>query len=344
MILKGGPLNHTQHAANMHSTDHRQLHLDQLDSNMACLRQAEHRMDALLEQFLAARDENALFDAAERLDELILACPALRVPQVAAHPQAARALLAHLDLDHGPLPGFPQAMSDLCELVLTPDCLDTLRSRLYTAAAHVAREHPDLLPAVALATLSVRPHSPAQTLFTEMVLCASAIEWGLTVPPDQASGPAIDVSAWLVAEPSERLLADVGKERAHYYASIPGVLPLLDPNRIMFDVRRLAPLGTPHTKASIRTLDNLANACYTRRLRTEIERVQGTLRETYPAPTIADVELLTHRALEALDDLPVQVNPLLQAIWIQSWVRHLRGSRQAEEAYPTNSTHVRRGK
>jgi hypothetical protein len=63
--------------------------------------------------------------------------------------------------------------------------------------------------------------------------------------------------------------------------------------------------------------------------------VQGTLRQTYPAPSIADVEMLTHRALEALDDLPVQVNPLLQAIWIQSWVRHLSTLGQAEEAHLT---------
>jgi hypothetical protein len=136
-----------------------------------------------------------------------------------------------------------------------------------------------------------------------------------------------------VAEPSERLFAAIGKDRAHYYASIPGVLPLLDPDLILFDVRRLMPSGPAYAEPHARTLDDLANPGYTRRLRTEIKRVQGTLRENYPAPSIADVEMLTHRALEALDDLPVQVNPLLQAIWIQSWVRHLHRSDRPEETF-----------
>jgi hypothetical protein len=331
MILKGGPLNHLQHTAKMHSSDHRQPYIDRLGSNMATLRQIERRMDALFQRLLGARGEQALSDAEDRLDELLLTYPELRIPRVAAHPQETGELLARLDLDRGPLPGFEQAMQDLVRLCLTPACMDRLRSKLYAVAARASRQHPELLPSAALAALSIRPPCPTQTLFTEMVLCASAIEWGLTATPHKATSLSLDVSTWLAAEPSERLLADVGKERAHYYASIPGVLPLLDPNRILFDVRRLASTESPHAQAGTRTLNDLAHPGYTSRLRTEIERVQGTLRETYPAPTIADVELLTHRALEALDDLPVQVNPLLQAIWIQSWVRHLHRSGQAEE-------------
>lgn len=340
MILKGESLSQTEHAAKGHNTERWQWQLDRLSDNAACLRQVESRMDTLLRQLLIAWEEHTLSEAAERLDELILAYPMLRVPQVAVHGQAAHELLAHLDLDHGPLPGFPEAMTRLCALVLTPNCLDELRSRLYTVAARVARDHPDLLPTVALATLSTHPPCPTQTLFTEMVLCASAIEWSLTNAPHSASGPLLDVSAWLIVEPSERLLADVGKERAHYYASIPGVLPLLDPNRILFDVQRSS--GMPHTQAAVRTLDDLANPSYTQRLRTEIERVQGALRKAYPTAITADVELLTLRALEALDDLPVQVNPLLQAIWIQSWVRHLQSSNQGEEVHTVLSTQARR--
>jgi hypothetical protein len=289
-------------------------------------------MDALFRRLLQKRDQDALSDAAERLDELILANPELRLPQVANHRQATRKLLAHFDLDHGPLPGFQEAMEQLCELCLTPDSLNRLRSQLYTIAARLTEERPDLLPTAALAAVSVRPPYPARNLFTEMVLCASAIEWGLDVEPRASAQLSLDVSTWLIAEPSQGFLAAVGKDRAHYYASIPGLLPFLDPNRILFDVQRLEPARPPYTDPSARTLDALANPGYTRRLRTEIERVQGALCQTYPAPTVADVVLLTHRALEALDDLPVQVNPLLQAIWIQSWVRHMGHSAPIQES------------
>jgi hypothetical protein len=318
----------------MHSTGRWQPHTDLLGSNVARLRQIEGQMDALFQRILLARDEHELSDAAERLDELILAYPELRIPQIAAHPRAARALLAHFDPDHGPLPGFQQAMTRLCELCLTTHNLARLRSQLYTVVARVSREHPEMLPTAALAALSVRPPSQPQTLFTEMVVCASAIEWVFGAISLDRPRAALDVSTWLIAEPSERLFAAVGKDRAHYYASIPGVLPFLDPNRILFDVRRLVPPSSPHVDPGARTLDDLANPGYTRRLRTEIERVQGTLRKQYPAPSIADVEMLTHRALEALDDLPAQVNPLLQAIWIQSWVRPLGISGRAEETHP----------
>ena len=331
MILKGGPLAHTSHAAQMHSTDRQQPHTDRLGSNVARLRQIEEQMDALFRRLLHRRDEHALTDATERLDELILAYPELRLPQVANHRQATRSLLAQIDLDHGPLPGFQEAMEELCALCLTPDSLGHLRSQLYTVAARLTEERPDLLPTAALAALSARPPYPAQTLFTEMVLCASAIEWGLDVESHTDAHVSLDVSTWLIAEPTRGFLAAVGKDRAHYYASIPGVLPFLDPNRILFDVQQLEPARSPYTDPSARSLDDLASPGYTRRLRTEIKRVQGALRETYPDPTIADVVLLTHRALEALDDLPVQVNPLLQAIWIQSWVRHMGVSGQIQE-------------
>jgi hypothetical protein len=317
----------------MYRSDHRQTYIDRLGSNVATLRRIERRMDALFQRLLDARGEGALSEAEDGLDELILAYPELRIPQVAAHPQETGELLARLDLDRGPLAGFERAMQDLAKLCLTPTCLDRLRSKLYAVAARASRQHPELLPAAALAALSIRQPCPTRTLFAEMVLCASAIEWGLTATPYKATCLSLDVSAWLAAEPSKRLLADVGRERAHYYASIPGVLPLLDPNRILFDVQRLVSHGSPHAQAGARTLNDLAGPSYTSRLRTEIERVQGALRETYPAPTIADVELLTHRALEALDDLPVQVNPLLQAIWVQSWVRHLHRSGQAGETH-----------
>jgi hypothetical protein len=332
MILKGGPLDHSQHTANLQNIDRGQAHADRLGKNFCRLRQIEAKMDALFGRILVARGENAPTEAAEHLDELVMAYPELRIPQVAAYPQAACDLIAHLDLEHGPLPGFEKAMERLCTLCLTPGALNRLQSQLYSVAARVSRERPELLPTAALAALSVRPPCPPQTLFTEMVLCASAIEWGVGRAPQRTATVSLDVSTWLIAEPSERLLAAIGMERAHYYASIPGVLPFLDPGRILFDVQRLVVSRSPHTEPWARTLAALASPRYTRRLRCEIKRVQGTLREQYPAPSIADVELLTHRALEALDDLPAQVNPLLQAIYIQSWVWHLGNLGLVEEA------------
>ena len=58
-------------------------------------------------------------------------------------------------------------------------------------------------------------------------------------------------------------------------------------------------------------------------LRAEIGRVQRVLREQHPASSIADIEMLARRALEALNELPPHANPLLQAIFVQSWVRYL---------------------
>jgi hypothetical protein len=269
----------------------------------------------------------------------------LRIPELADHPEEARALLAHFDLDGTPLLGFHEAMEQLCARCLGAHSMSGLRSALYTVAARTSRERPELLPAAALAAFSVRPPCPKRTLFTEMVLCATAIEWGLAVAPQESSHASLDVSTWLIAEPSRRLYAALGKERAHYYAAIPGVLPLLDPSRILFDVQPPAPISSPHAGPRPRTLADLANPGYTHRLRIEIQRVQGTLRKQYPAPSIADLEMLTQRALEALDDLPVQVNPLLEAIWIQSWVRHLhKSSRPEGTSFPLGtSPKVERG-
>jgi hypothetical protein len=164
-------------------------------------------------------------------------------------------------------------------------------------------------------------------LFTDLVICASAIEWLANVDPYGSEQTSLDVSTWLAAEPSDLLLDAVGEERAYYYASIPGVLPFLDQRCVLFDARRLlhtnGPLSERRLARYSSLLSNLADRCYRRRLRAEIERVRDTLRQQHPATSIADVEMLTHRALQALDDLPPQVNPLLQAIWVQSWVHCL---------------------
>jgi len=68
-------------------------------------------------------------------------------------------------------------------------------------------------------------------------------------------------------------------------------------------------------------LGELVDERYKTLLRAEIKRVQNVFRWRCPARPIADVEMLTNRALEALDDLPPRVNPLLQAILVQSWNR-----------------------
>ena len=114
MILKGGPLDHTSQAAKMHNAECRQPHTDRLGSNTARLRQIERQMDGLFRRLLTTRDEHALSDAAERLDELVLTYSELRIPQVASYPEASRDLLTHLDLDHGPLPGFQRGNKGGC--------------------------------------------------------------------------------------------------------------------------------------------------------------------------------------------------------------------------------------
>jgi hypothetical protein len=294
---------------------------------MIRLRQVECRMDNLFRQALETCSKQERLDAAGRFDDLVTAYPELRlIPQLRRHPDETWRLMSQLDIDRGPLPGFDAAMQQLCELCLTPQAIQGLRSRLYTVAAQVSQERPELLPTAAIAALSLDPAHRPRTLFTEMVICASAIEWLADLSEDE--GPvSLDVSTWLAVDPSERLLAAVGEERAYYYASIPGILPFLDQRCVLFDEYRLflhnKPTSERNTAHSPQLLEHLADWRYQQRLRAEIERTQDALRQKHPATSIADVVMLTHRALEALDDLPPQVNPLLQAIWVQSWVQCL---------------------
>jgi hypothetical protein len=296
---------------------------------MACLRQVESRMDSLLQQVLIACSEQELSDAVGRLDELVLAYPALRLTESQErYADEVWQLCSRLDPTLGPLPGFETALEQLRVLCLTPRAIDGLRSRLYTVAANVAQERPEWLPTAAVAVLSLVPSSSVQSAFLDMVICASAIEWLTSYERYGKRWTSLDVGAWLAAEPSEGLRDAVGEERAYYYASIPGVLPFLDQRHVLFDACRLLsctqnPLG-PNAEHDLRLLGNLADRCYQRCLRDEIERAQNVLRKQHPAPSIADVEMLARRALEALDDLPPQVNPLLQAIWVQSWVHCLQ--------------------
>jgi hypothetical protein len=296
---------------------------------MARLRQVERRMDSLFHEVLAACSEQELFDAVSRFDELILAYPILRLTHpLERHPDAVWELYSRLDQDLRPLPGFEAAIDQLCRLCLTPQAIHGLRSRLYTVAAKVAQERPEWLPAVAIAALSLARASLARNAFTDKVIYVSAIEW-LTNPDRRDQGQiTLDVGAWLAAEPSDWLIAAVGEERAYYYAPIPGVLPFLDQRYVLFDPHRLLSFAEisfgRKVGHDLDLLCNLADRRYRRCLCDEIERTQYALRERHPATSIADVEMLTHRALEALDDLPPRVNPLLQAIWVQSWVHCLQ--------------------
>jgi hypothetical protein len=299
-----------------------------LGVRMAQLKQVEGRMDDLFREVLDDCSEQDILDAIESFDRLVSACPELRLTlQVGQHPDEVLWLVSQLDPDHGPLPGYEAAMEQLCELCLTPRAIHGLHSRLYTAVARVAQECPELLPTAAIAALSLNLTRMPRTLFTEMVICVSAIEWLAACGLDDDRSVSLDVGTWLAAEPSKLLLAAVGEERAYYYASIPGVLPFLDQRCVLFDVRRLLSQSEPPPERSAEPssflLGELADRPYRRRLRAEIERAQGALRQQHPATCIADVEMLAHRALEALDDLPPQVNPLLQAIWVQSWVQCL---------------------
>lgn len=299
-----------------------------LNNRMARLRQVEERMDDLFLQVLRAGSEQDLLNAVGRFDVLVAAYPELRLTaQLARYPDETWQLVSQLDPDHGLLPGFEAAIAQLCELCLTPQAVHGLRSKVYTVAAQVAREQPELLPTAAVAALSLDPVHMPRTVFTEMVICASAIEWVERSRPNTRDPISLDVGTWLAAEPSERLLAAAGEKQAYYYASIPGVLPFLDRRCVLFDMCLLLPYAENMPECNIerdsRLLDDLADRQYQRRLRTEIERTQTTLRQKHSALSIADLEMLTHRALEALDDLPPQVNPLIQAIWVQSWVQCL---------------------
>jgi hypothetical protein len=144
------------------------------------LRQVEVRMDDLFRQLLAALSDPEIECARERLDELVATCPELRLTNLGQHPLETWLLVSQLDPEAGPLPGFQQAMERLCELVLTPQAVYGLRSRLYTVAARLAQEHPELLPTAAIAVLAYDGSPATWDLLSEMVICASAIEWLVT--------------------------------------------------------------------------------------------------------------------------------------------------------------------
>jgi hypothetical protein len=305
-----------------------QAHLALLDGHMGQLGQVERRMDGLFQEIVDGLGAEETCRAWEQLDALVSGFPDLRFTTVDQHPRRVATLLLRLDPETGPLPGFREAVEQLCLDCTTPHAIRRLRSRLYTVAARVAETCPEMMPTVALAVLSLDGPDQARNPFVEMVVCASAIE-SLDVPPAETDGfAAPDVSTWLAAEPSDALLAAVGERQAYYYASIPGVLPLLDSGSVLFDARRLAPYARSLFGRQDRygegILHRLVNPRYKALLRAEIERVRKELGEQYPPHLVADAEMLIHRALQSLDDLPPHVNPLLQAIFVQSWVRYLQ--------------------
>ena len=296
-----------------------------LDDQMIQLRRVERRLDSLFRRIVDDQDEEALVRASERFDDLVLTFPDLRLFNLDAHPKQVRALLSRLDLDSGPLPGFEEAMAQLYALCLTPQAVHSLRSKLYKIGAYAAENCAELLPTVAIASLSLGSSALSRGTFIEMVLCASAIESLVCAHLCKREAAALDVGTWLAADPSDVLISTVGERQAYYYASIPGVFPFLDRNRVLFNLEQ-SMFGTP-TFSSLPdngccVLSALVDKEYKALLRAEIRRMQGALREQYPASSIADVEMLAQRALDALNELPPQVNPLLQAIFVQSWVRY----------------------
>jgi hypothetical protein len=307
---------------------HRQSpYLQLLGQQMTQLRRVEQRMEGLFRRIVHTLDEEALACASERIDDLVLSFPDLRLTNLSAYPAYAKALLSRLDLESGPLTGFEEAMARIYETCVTPQVIDRLRHELFAIAACVAEDCSDLLPTVAVAFLSLDPSSSSQSIFVEMVICASAIETFICNSLNERKSVSVDVSSWLAAEPSDALIAAVGEGQAYYYASIPGILLLLDRNRVLFDIERLAPCA--HSPAHVHNgranlgLNALVDREYKALLSAEIERARQTSRHLYPPNSVADVDMLTRRALDALDELPPQVNPLLQAIFVQSWVRYL---------------------
>jgi hypothetical protein len=322
-------------------------HAELLNRRMVQLRRAERRIDDTLWRVVQALNEDAAARAWDQLDTLVSEFTALRLSNVCRYPEASWQLISRLDLERGPLPGFQEAIDSLCERCLSPVAIAALRSRLYTTAARATDKCPQLLPTIALATLSLDDPDPACNAFIRMVLCASVIEWVVSSGLSDGGPVSFDASTWLAAQPSRTLLAAVGERRAYYYAAIPGVLLLLDPDSVLFDSERLAGrvpdvgrtagpghlLGWPSTGESIGSqtggrydesvLSWLVDQQYEAALRAEMQRVQRDLRQQYPTDHVADVDMLVCRALEALDDLPPDHNPLLQAIFVQSWVRYL---------------------
>jgi hypothetical protein len=294
---------------------------------MTQLWMVEHHLDGLLQKVVDGLTEEQLTRAMDRFDELILAFPELRLSSVDAHPKQAAQLLTRLDLEGGPLPGFEAAMTELCERCVKPEALQQLRSQLYKAAARAADTVPDLVPTIAIACLSLDTCEKTRNAFIEMVICVSAIESLIRAGSQDDKAPCLEISSWLAVDPSEALIQAVGEGKAYYYAAIAGVLPFLDQSRVLFDIEQLTTCARA-TKIRLQTdvvhgLDVLINPTYKALLASEIQRTQQTLRQCYPSHSIADVEMLTRRALDALDELPAEVNPLLQAIFVQSWVKCL---------------------
>jgi hypothetical protein len=302
-------------------------YLSLLGEQLTQLRQVEDRLDGLFRQVINELSEESLAQASEQFEDLVLSYPELRVPDLRAFPRHVHALLARLDLRSGPLDGFDSAMNTLYDLCVTPDVLGTLRAKLYGIAAQAADSSPDLLPTVAIASLSVRERSPTPNALMQMVICASAIECYICANLDIDGPPSIDLSMWLAAEPSDALLAAVGEGPAHYFAAIPGILPFLDQDRVLFHLDQLAPASPDddgrYTTASAQALDALVDREYRALLSEELRRVRHVVRQRYPDVAAADLEMLSVRALDALDALPPNVNPLIQAIFVQSWVRCL---------------------
>jgi hypothetical protein len=297
---------------------------------MAQLRQVEQHLDDLFRQVVDRLDEEALLCASERLEELVCTFSELRLSNLGQYPDQVRAMLACFDLERGPLPGFAEAMEHLCELCVTPQALYRLRSSLYSVAACVAETSPELLSSAAIAALSLDASHLPQNAFIRMVVLVSAIEWLILSELGDGNCSCLDLSTWLAADPSDALLSSVGENRAYYYASIPGIYPFLDQERVLFDVQAL--VSQTDASAQLRdrrngyVLNKLVDTDYKALLRAEIRRVQEAFRWQYATSDIADFEMLTNRALEALDELSPHVNPLLQAILVQSWVRCLGGT------------------
>ncbi len=324
---RGRNVDHTSATRKRKRTARQRTEVGLLGGYLTQLRRVERKLDGLLRGVVQGMSMQELMAAADRQDVLVSSFSRLRLPNVGQYPEEAKDLLLRLDPTTGPLPGFDEAMERLWGLVITPGTLRMLHSALYTVAAQAADTCPELLPTVALAALSLDTRRDKSAAFLEMVVAASAIEWFITSHEQGDGCLSLDVGGWLATEPSDTLRMAVGEGLAYYYAAIPGVFLFLDPVSVLFDVRRLMPYARKvretRTQGGEWVLCELVDGPYKLRLRSEIERVQDTLRGRYPAKSIADVEMLTHRALQALDDLPPQANPLLQAILVQSWVRYL---------------------
>ena len=177
MASEGGSVSHSQGVLKRRRTSRPPSQLARLGKQMVQLSQVEGRMDGLFRQLLDALSDPEIARAGERMDELVAACPELRLTNLSQHPLETWLLVSRLDPETGPLPGFRQAMEQLRDLVLTPQVVFGLRSRLYTVAARMAQEHPELLPTAAIAALAYDSSPATWDLLSEMVICASAIEW-----------------------------------------------------------------------------------------------------------------------------------------------------------------------